>query len=81
MDFPIEIKLQYPITIGDERIEALTIKRRAKAKDLKAMDGISGEIGKSAALLAQLADVPVSYIDQMDAADFTRAAAVVADFL
>jgi hypothetical protein len=45
------------------------------------MDQEKGEVAKSAALLAQLAEVPTSWIDQMDASDFTKAAAIVSDFL
>lgn len=78
---PITIKLTYPIAIGDETITELTIKRRPKTKDLKAMDQAQGEVGKSAALLARLAEVPDSWIDQLDAVDFTAAASVVDGFL
>ena len=78
---PIVITLKHPIEIGDEKVEKLTIKRRATAKDLRCMDQEKGEIAKSAALLARLAEVPVRWVDQMDAADFTVAAEVVGSFL
>ena len=81
MDFPIEVELSYPLTIGDEKIAKLAIKRRPLTKDLRAMDQEKGEVAKSAALLARLADVPVSWVDQMDASDFTRAAEIVGGFL
>lgn len=78
---PITIKLKFPISVGDETISELTVKRRPKTRDLKAMDQATGEIGKAAALLARLADVPESWIDQLDAVDFTECGAVVDGFL
>ena len=81
MDLPVKIKLDYPIQAGDERVEELIIERRPRAMDLKVMDQEKGEIAKSAALLAQLTDTPLSWIDRMDSSDFTRAAEVVGNFL
>ena len=81
MNLPIKIKLQYPIMAGDEKLTELIIKRRPITKDLKAMDEAKGEVGKSAALLARLADIPPSWVDQLDASDFTNAAEVIGNFL
>jgi hypothetical protein len=80
-DFPIEISLNYPVEAFGEQISKLVIKRRPTTKDLKAMDAATGEIAKTAALVARLCEVPPATIDQMDAADFTRAADMVQDFL
>ena len=81
MNLPVTIKLDHPIEAGTDKITELVISRRPKTRDLKKMDEEKGEIAKSAALLATLADVPVSWIDQMDASDFMRAAEVVGNFL
>lgn len=81
IELPIEISLNYPIMVGDERIDKLVISRRPKAKDLRFMDQNTGEVSKSAALLARLTENPESVIDQMDASDFTHAASIVAGFL
>ena len=81
MDLPIEIALKHPFEVGDETVDKLIINRRPKAKDLKAMDQESGDIAKSACLLATLAEVPTVYVDQMDARDFMRAAEIVGSFL
>lgn len=80
-EFPIKVELNYPIQAFGEEVRALEIKRRPTTKDLKAMDGEKGEVAKTAALMARLCEVPPSSIDQMDAADFARAAEVVGGFL
>lgn len=78
---PIIIDLEHPIEANGEQLAKLTIGRRPTVADLKAMDGQKGEVAKTSALLAKLAGVPPSSIDQMDAGDFMRAGEVVEGFL
>lgn len=78
---PIKIELNYPVQAFGEEIKELVIKRRPTTKDLKAMDAEKGEVGKSAALLAKLCEVPTATIDALDAADFSKAAEVIGGFL
>lgn len=78
---PITIKLSHPVEAFGEQVSELVIKKRPKAKDLRAMDSEKGEVGKTAALMAQLTGVPSSTIDQLDAADFMKASEVVEGFL
>ena len=80
-ELPITIDLQHPVTVGEETLERLVIKRRPKAKDLKAMDRHKGDVAKTCALIACLAEIPDSWVEQLDSSDFTRAAEVVGDFL
>lgn len=44
--------------------------RRPIAKDMRAMDGAKGEIGKSLALAAHLSGVPAPLLDNLDGTDF-----------
>ena len=74
------IELAHPITMGDERIEAIELDR-PKVKHLMAYDRAEGEMAKMAALIAELAGLPRPVVDQMDAADFMRASEVVSGFL
>jgi hypothetical protein len=80
-EFPIKIPLTYPVEAFGEDIKELQIKRRPTTKDLKVMDSEKGEVGKTAALLAKLTEVPPATIDKMDAADFSKASDVVTGFL
>lgn len=74
------VTLQCPIEIAGDRIDKLTF-TRPKVKHLKSMDKVQGEMSKSIALVAALSGVPVSVVEQLDAADFARCSEVIADFL
>ncbi|MEX2334729.1 MAG: phage tail assembly protein [Pseudohongiella sp.] len=65
----------------EETLEALTLPRQVKGKHLKAMDQADGEIGKSMALLAKLARVPVHVLDELDSRDFELAMEAMEPFL
>lgn len=80
-ELPIKISLTYPVEAFGDEIKELEIKRRPTTKDLKAMDSETGEVAKTAALLAKLAEVPPATVDQMDASDFSKAADIVQGFL
>ncbi|USH01055.1 phage tail assembly protein [Grimontia kaedaensis] len=75
------ITLDYPIDVEGERIDVITL-RRPKARDLKHMETAKGgEIAKSIGLIANLAELPPSAIDDLDASDFQTVSDVVAGFL
>lgn len=74
------VELSRPIEANGETLYKLTL-REPCVKDLKSMDGIDGDIAKAVALAAQLARVPPSAIDGMNAKDFAKLSEVVADFL
>lgn len=70
------LPLQFPITTPDgSKINELKI-RRAKAKDIRKMTG-STEIEQSFSLLAILTGLVPEDIDELDIADFKRAAEIV----
>lgn len=76
-----KIQLEYPVEAEGQTIDAITI-RRPKARDLKRMEvAKGGEIAKSIDLIANLAELPPSAIEDLDAADFQAVSEVVAGFL
>ncbi|ASX25862.1 phage tail assembly protein [Candidatus Williamhamiltonella defendens] len=75
------ITLQFPIESEGRTLEEITL-RRPKARDLKKMEtGKGGEIAKSIDLIANLAEIPSSAVEDLDAADFQAVSEVVAGFL
>jgi len=65
------ITLQYPVNHNDKAISEITFPERIKLKHLRAMDSVPGEIGKIAALIGTLADLPAYVVDQIDSEDLT----------
>lgn len=55
--------------------------RRPKAKDLRVFDRVQGEIAGTYELIAKLAGIPVTQVDEMDLADLGQIMEWVADFL
>jgi len=64
-----KIKLQFPINHNDKLVDSIEFPDRVKLKHLKAMDSANGDIGKIAALIGVLADLPAYAVDQIDAED------------
>ena len=75
-----KITLTYPIKDGSTEIKEISL-RRPKVRDLMVMDEVDGSLEKSVRMIAQLSDLPVSVIEDLDAADFSKAAEVVEAFL
>jgi len=75
------IKLKHPVIFNDEQVDEITLPDRLKLKHMKAMDNANGEIGKIAALIASMADWPMSAVDQIDVEDFNAIAEVAGGFL
>ncbi|MEE9302823.1 MAG: phage tail assembly protein [Thiotrichaceae bacterium] len=74
-------KLKFPLTWVDDEITEIIIPERLKAKHLKAMDTGEGEIGKMLSLLAELANVPVSVMGNLDLVDMNSLAEVIGNLL
>lgn len=75
------IKLTYPVEAEGRTIDEITI-RRPKARDLRKMETAKGgEIAKSIDLIANLAELPPSAIEDLDASDFQALSEQVAGFL
>lgn len=75
------IKLNYPVQAEGRSIEEITL-RRPKARDLRKMETAKGgDIAKSIDLIANLAELPPSAIEDLDASDFQSLSDKVAGFL
>jgi len=75
------ITLKHPIILNDQQITELKLADRLKIKHMKAMDAASGEIGKIAALIGALAELPMAAVDQIDAEDVAAITEAVSHFL
>ena len=73
------VALQYPIEANGETLTSLTL-RRPKMGDMKAMDGVTGDVARQAALIGALAGIPPSSVDELDGEDFMTISSAVADF-
>ncbi len=65
----MDIILKHPILVDGEEVTKLVLER-PKIKHLKSTDGVSGDIAKVAALVSEMAGIPPSSVDQIDAEDF-----------
>lgn len=71
-----------PGKLDDERtITELAMPNKIKGKHLQAMDKASGEMGKTLALLATLARIPVAAAGELDSRDIDVAMKAVTPFL
>lgn len=73
-------KLSESVSHGEKAYIELTF-RKMKARDLVAMDAVQGEMRKTFALFASMADVPIQVIEEMDGDDFIRMGAEVAPLM
>lgn len=60
-----------PVEAGGETYEKL-IFQRMRVRHMVAMDKVAGEVRKTTALFASMADVPIQVIDELDIDDFER---------
>lgn len=77
---PETIKLDYPINVDGVEVGELRL-RRVSVLDLEVMGREKSDLLKSIRLLAQVADLPMDTIREMDAADFNKVSEVVSGFL
>jgi len=76
----VRVELEVPIEISGEVVRQLTF-HRPKVRDLLVMDQAKGEVDGTRRLLAQLAGVPPSQLNELDAADFVRCSNALAPWL
>jgi hypothetical protein len=74
------LTLREPIEINGAKVGVLKL-RRPKARDLEAIDKVSGETAKSIMLIANLAEWTPEQVRELDAADFAAASKAVAEML
>lgn len=72
--------LKTPVTHNGKTYETLAF-RRPKTGDLLVMDSVKGELAKSLALYAAIADVPLPVIKEIELDDFNALSLVVAPLL
>lgn len=75
-----EIALSSPIKVDGEEVRTLTLKSPTVA-DLRVMDEGKGQIDQARRLIAALANVPPSSIDQMSGEDFLKCSHELVGFL
>lgn len=78
------IKLEFPLTFEGKSITEISL-RRPLVRDLRALDKArkddAGELAHGIAMISQLAGLPVSVLDEMDAGDFATVSDVLAGFM
>lgn len=72
--------LKHPFTFKELEVKEVSL-RRAKVADLKAVDGLKGDVEKIAKLTSILSGLALPAIDELDAEDFAAVSEVVAGFL
>jgi len=76
----VKIQLQYPVEIGEDLIDEISL-RRPKGKDLKKFMKGQNSMAESMALAAHLSgQLPVVF-DEMDASDLTTVLDEVGNFV
>lgn len=73
------VPLAWPVQIGDQRIDALTV-RRLTGRDFARLTRLP-EGDESAALVALMTDQPIDVIAALDADDFANLSEICQDFL
>lgn len=77
------VKLSHPLKVGEKTISEVTV-RRPKVRDLRAMEEArksrASEMEQGIAMAATLCDIPLSAMDDMDAADFAAVSEVIGRF-
>lgn len=76
------INLKYPVTHDGKEVAQVTV-RRPKVKDIRKIEenpDIS-DVDRGALMIAQLCDLPVEVVDEMDAEDFMALSEASSAFL
>jgi hypothetical protein len=79
----ISVKLDTPATHGNKTVDTLTF-RKPKARDLIAAEAVSkggGELARTVATLASMADVPYQLMQELEVEDLNRVVAEVGPLL
>lgn len=75
------IKLKHPFIHNDEQVSEIILPSRLTIRHLRAIDNVPGEIGKVAALIGEMANLPMSAVDKIDMEDFAAINEVASGFL
>lgn len=79
---PVEVKLKYPITMGDTTIESVVVRRITQSMIEEAEDGAGKNKQKQMRVLVQKSTgLTPRVVQEMDAEDFNAICEVVANFM
>jgi len=83
IELPHSIELEIPVEWGKEESPrtTVTIVRRLKAKDFKGIHAQNMKFDDMIKLISRVTDEPMSFIEELDAADMMQCAEVVNSFL
>lgn len=84
MSKPKTVRLSQPILWDGKSVTEIQV-RRPKVKDLRAMERDNSvparQIDQGVAMAALVTELPIEFIDEMDAVDFAAVSEVIAGFL
>lgn len=73
------VRLTYPVIVKGETYEELSL-RRPKMRDLKKAQACKSDMDKAITIIADLADVPPSVIEELDPTDFKALSEIVGEY-
>lgn len=74
------ITLQYPVTVAGEEIAELHL-RRPKMRDMKRAQKHKDDLEKSIHMIADLAEVSPTVVEELDTADFAAVSNKLGEFM
>jgi hypothetical protein len=77
---PVEVTLTSSSGDRTEKITQITLQPLMRAKQLRVLDTVDGDVAKSIAMIAQLSGHPVKVIDELHPEDFAELAEMVENF-
>lgn len=80
-EFPIVIKLDYPVQFGNETISSLTVKKRPKAKDFRGLSDNLPFYDRALRIIGRLTGQPANVTDELDPRDIEKISEAIAPFV
>ncbi len=77
---PRIVTLEVPIEFDGRQISELTL-QRPKVKHLKKMEAIESDVEKAVMLIATLASISESAVEELDSVDFSQCSEVIEEFM
>ena len=78
---PLVITARGPDGERTEEVAELVVHPLAKARDLRCLDGVVGQVAQGIALIAHCCRIPVAQAEELSVEDFARLSTIVGDFL
>ena len=67
--------------IAGMEVTEVKVRPDVRARDLRALDGVEGEIGRTIALIGQLTSLTRDHVEDLSVEDFTALGEMIADFM